>query len=223
MNLLIFHRVFVEINNIMPVEKNPNGGWRVHNTHDKKPMSKKQAQKQLAAIEIYKHMHESIVYEGQIYDEVQNKPSANDSPDDNIKGFFGKKGAGCLFLALNTQNICLGKRSEVVQEPGTWGTWGGKIDEGETPVKALERELREETGFHQAADYVGVCVFGENGFEYYNYLVVIPQEFQPTLNDETDEFLWTSIESLPQPLHFGLEEALPYYKAQIKKVLDEKA
>jgi hypothetical protein len=44
----------------MPVEKNPKGGFKVHNTNDKKPMSKKEAEKQLAAIEISKNLSKDL-------------------------------------------------------------------------------------------------------------------------------------------------------------------
>ena len=163
-----------------------------------------------------------LLYKNTLYESFQNMPSPDDEPDDNAEGFFGKKGAGCLFLALNSGNVLIGKRSEKVMEPGTWGTWGGKIDGDETPVEALQRELQEELGFYQQADYVGVCVYKNGEFEYFNYLVTVSQEFQPTLNDETDDFEWTSIDNLPQPLHFGLQEALPYYKSSIKRIVNAK-
>ena len=164
-----------------------------------------------------------IFYNGSQYESIQNKPMPTDAEEDNVEGFFGKIGAGCLFLGLSSGNVLIGKRSEEVMEPGTWGTWGGKVDDGENPVEALERELREECGFNKQADYIGVCVFREGEFEYHNYLVIVNQEFQPTLNDETDDFEWTSIDNLPQPLHFGLEDALNYYKLAVRKVLNAQA
>lgn len=53
----------------MPVEKRKNGCYHVHNTTTKKCLSKEKAKKQLAAIEIAKHMHESneIIYNGHYY------------------------------------------------------------------------------------------------------------------------------------------------------------
>lgn len=164
-----------------------------------------------------------IIYNGHQYESIQNMPSPTDEEDDNVDGFFGRRGAGCLFLALNSGNVLIGKRSEKVMEPGTWGTWGGKVDDGEEPLETLSRELREEAGFNKNANYIGVYVFKEGEFRYYNYLVTVPQEFQPTLNEETDDFEWTSIDNLPQPLHFGLEVALPYYKSAIRKVMNAQA
>ena len=46
----------------------------------------------------------------------------------NRTGFWGKQGAGCIILAKDTGRICLPHRSQYVEQPGTWGTWGGAID-----------------------------------------------------------------------------------------------
>ena len=49
-------------------------------------------------------------------------------------------------LALDTGRILLPHRSQAVEQPGTWGTWGGAIDGKEQPKTAALRELREEAG-----------------------------------------------------------------------------
>lgn len=40
-------------------------------------------------------------------------------------GFWGRRGAGCLFLSNQTERILFAHRSDEVLEPNTWGTWGG--------------------------------------------------------------------------------------------------
>ena len=47
----------------------------------------------------------------------------------NQTGFWGRQGAGCVFLAQDTGRLCLAHRSSAVEQPGTWGTWGGKSEE----------------------------------------------------------------------------------------------
>ena len=56
----------------------------------------------------------------------------------------GLGAAGCIFISKDTGRILLAHRSGRVLEPHTWGTWGGKVDEGESPTQAVVREIEEE-------------------------------------------------------------------------------
>ncbi|MFA5404612.1 MAG: NUDIX domain-containing protein [Ignavibacteria bacterium] len=142
----------------------------------------------------------------------------NDAPENSP--YWGRKAAGCLFYAKSTGNVLFGLRSGNVLEPYTWGGFGGKLDEGETPIDGLERELSEEVGYGGMDDYIGVSVYEDpdNDFEYYNYLVICENEFEPHLNSETDDYVWTQIDNPPEPLHPGLQEAMPYYVSAVKKL-----
>lgn len=225
----------------MPVENKGNGCYHVHNTTTKKCMSKKNAQKQLIAIEIAKHLHEAIMEmfepfrspgsnesyianrENQEYDDQDpgiGRGEVNDADEDSP--YWGRRAAGCLFFATSTGRVLFGLRSDKVLEPHTWGGFGGKLDGDETPIEGLERELSEEIGYHDMDRYIGVSVFSdpEHDFEYYNYLVICEEEFEPVLNAETDDYMWTQIENPPSPLHPGLKEAMSYYVAAIKKLKD---
>jgi len=61
--------------------------------------------------------------------------------------FWGNEGAGVVFLAEDTGKVMVSYRSAYVNEPHTWGVWGGAFERGETPEHAAEREAREETGY----------------------------------------------------------------------------
>lgn len=122
----------------------------------------------------------------------------------NKTGFWGSKGAGCIFLAKDTGNLLLAHRSESVEQPNTWGTWGGAIDSNEDPVEALKREIYEETGFNGHVDIVPLYVFKKGTFAYYNYLAIVDKEFKPKLDWENQGYIWCTLDGLPTPLHFGL-------------------
>lgn len=139
------------------------------------------------------------------------KRSLEENDDDHRQqlqktGFWGRRGAGCLFLARDTKRICIAHRSEHVEQPGTWGTWGGAIDGDESPEVAVQREAHEEAGYSGAMKLVPLYVFKHSsGFTYYNYLAVIESEFTPQLDWETQGYKWITYPRWPQPLHMGMK------------------
>jgi 8-oxo-dGTP pyrophosphatase MutT (NUDIX family) len=121
-------------------------------------------------------------------------------------GFWGKQGAGCLIMARNTGRFCLAHRSAYVEQPGTWGTWGGAIDNSETPESAAQREIQEETGYGGAVELTPLYVFSHpNGFRFYNFLAIVETEFQPKLDWGNQGYVWTEWGNWPKPMHFGLQ------------------
>lgn len=124
-------------------------------------------------------------------------------------GFWGRKAAGCLFLAQETCRILIPHRSEHCQQPNTWGTWGGAVDAGESPLDAVRREVEEEAGYETPVELTPLYVFRhESGFEYHNFLAVVEREFTPVINWETQAFDWFEYGNWPDPLHFGLKALL---------------
>lgn len=124
-------------------------------------------------------------------------------------GFFGAQGAGCLFFATNTGRFLIAHRSNNpppynVEQPGTWGTFGGAMDRAETPDQAVRREVYEECGYTGSMELVPLHVFKKGTFSYYNFLAVVNDEFDPELNWETQGYRWCKLGKWPSPLHFGL-------------------
>lgn len=136
--------------------------------------------------------------------------------------YWGKEGAGVIFVSKDTGRLLLAHRSaEVNFEPETWGTWGGKLDNDETPKQTVEREVQEETGFNGKYKIHHLWDFHdpETNFKYHNYLVVVDFEFTPQLNWENDNSKWVKYGEWPEPLHWGLELLIQNAGHKIQKLL----
>jgi 8-oxo-dGTP pyrophosphatase MutT (NUDIX family) len=125
-------------------------------------------------------------------------------------GFWGRQGAGVIFLAKDTGRVLLAQRSTDVLEPLTWGTWGGAIDNNEDPRQAASREVVEEAGYDGQFELIPLLVYENGSFRYHNFLAIVPGEFDPTLNWETNTFAWVTLGEWPSDLHFGLQALLAH-------------
>lgn len=152
-----------------------------------------------------------------------------------------KNGAGVIFMARDTGRMLISFRSEHVDEPHTWGTWGGGIERGESPKEAAAREAYEEADYSTREEDIHLLYIHndpDSDFKYFNYLVVVPTQFKiPVYNREFDgdwknddgsnweseNAKWVEFGDWPSPLHFGLKNVLEYPKSmKILKELSEK-
>lgn len=141
-------------------------------------------------------------------------------------GFWGKQGAGSIIMAKTTGRLLIQKRSDFVEEPGTWGTWGGAIDSNLSPVDGATKEFEEETGKSKTyiREKIPLYVFKHpTGFSYYNFLFVVDDEFIPHPTSEHDwevgGFKWVEFGEWPNPLHFGLIELLKHDFEKVKSII----
>ena len=137
-------------------------------------------------------------------------------------GFWGKQGAGILFVSKKQKTILFNYRSRHVEQPGTWGVWGGAIDSRENPVDAAIREASEESGQNVSkSQIVPAYVFHDktSGFKYHNFFAVFDSEF--TLNIpsehawETQGWGWFGLDDLPSPLQFGAKALLQDHNSRM--------
>ena len=127
--------------------------------------------------------------------------------------FWGDIGGGCFVMSLSTGRILLPYRSQYVNEPNTWGIWGGKLDKEEGQSEdnvedAVRREFTEESDFDGDIKLIPAFIFEtpNKSFKYYNFIGLINNEFTPKLDWETESFKWVSFPELMsiEPKHFGL-------------------
>lgn len=127
------------------------------------------------------------------------------------RAYWGRRAAGIAFYCPDDATILLVLRSANVNEPGTWGFPGGRVEPGEHPFEAAVREVSEELGSTLVGEPQHIDIFRDQGFEYTTYFIpvtpLVKARWTPTivLNWENDEAAWWDADDLPKPLHFGVE------------------
>lgn len=139
--------------------------------------------------------------------------------------YWGDAAAGILYIAKNTGRMLMGHRSRYVNEPYTWNLIGGKIDDDEDPFDAAFRESGEELGIKGETPR-GILIYtnkkyerGELKFTYYNYLVLVPDQFNPKLNWEHTDYRWVEYGDWPTPLHPGFKELIEHMGHKIQRIV----
>jgi len=109
--------------------------------------------------------------------------------------------------------------------PDTWGLVGGKIEQGESILAGLQREIEEELGGQiEGAKVIPIEQFvSENKrFVYHTFLIKVEEEFVPALNREHKGFCWVPLEHFPKPLHPGVFRTIKLEKSRNKLKTQEK-
>ena len=123
------------------------------------------------------------------------------------------KAAGACIIAKNTKRILLQHRSLNSSYPRNWSFWGGKIEPNENVSQGLLRELEEEIKLDVEKDVIKVFPLDQyhardKSFSYYTFVVVVEEEFVPTINDESGGYAWLDCNYFPKPLHPGAKRTL---------------
>jgi 8-oxo-dGTP pyrophosphatase MutT (NUDIX family) len=134
----------------------------------------------------------------------------------HVGGYWGRSGSGILFTT--GPKILLLLRAPTVMEGGTWGIPGGAIPvtrEGR-PMNAFasaKREALEEVG--RTPDYIitDQYVFRDGEFTFTTFVALVEEEFRPTLNAESTDYVWWEPDAGPRlPLHFGVKALLQHVR-----------
>ena len=136
--------------------------------------------------------------------------------------YWDDAGAGVLIVAASTGRGLLVQRSENSNEGGTWAQVGGRLDEGENPITAAKREVKEELGYTLRSPLHLAFLYRDGDFTYSNFIAVVANEFKPQLNYEHSDYQWVELDRLPEPVHFGITEMVEKInlKDEIQKATD---
>lgn len=149
-------------------------------------------------------------------------PDIRSNPD----VFWGKFGAGVLFVCSVDNSVMLALRSQDVQEPGTWGITGGSCsgegfygddeesgggvdDAWDCAVRETEEELDY---FPKKYEVVGQVIYEKGSFRYTTFVVDVSLaekkniSSKSNLNWENDAIEWFDVNKAvaKKGLHFGV-------------------
>lgn len=87
---------------------------------------------------------------------------------------------------------------------GSWGSMGGHVEFGETPIEAIQREAREELGIELTNIRFASCAsFAREGKQYVDVSFVADlASGEPMIreHDRVEALEWFSLDALPSPL-----------------------
>jgi 8-oxo-dGTP pyrophosphatase MutT (NUDIX family) len=133
--------------------------------------------------------------------------------------------AGGIFLSRSTSRFLLLLRNNG-RTAGTWGLAGGKQEPSDdTPYQALIREIEEELGqIPTISKTIPIERYSspDDAFYYNTYVLIVENEFVPTLNDEHSGYCWVDYDRWPKPLHQGVKTTLSSRttRAKLETILD---
>lgn len=112
-----------------------------------------------------------------------------------------KVGAGVVIIK---DGMTLLAKRKGAHGAGTWGSMGGHVEFGETPIEAVQREAKEELGIEIGNVQFASCMNLLRDGKHYVDVSFIAEIISgdPTIQepDRIEEIGWYPLEQLPSPL-----------------------
>lgn len=112
-----------------------------------------------------------------------------------------KIGAGCVIIQNGKTLLAKRKGSFAA---GHWGSLGGHVEFGETPIEAVKREGMEELGVELGNFQFAACAdiqkFGKQYIDISFTAEIISGEPRICEVDKIEEIGWFDLDKLPEPL-----------------------
>ena len=141
---------------------------------------------------------------------------ADEAPIAPHAGSMGRA-AGILFVS-NEGEVLLLRRGNGGDFPHTWGLPGGHLEDGEALEDAARREALEETGF----DFQGKLTLIRDDGQFAAFKAEWSDVAFPVVTcDESDGYIWSTLETIPFDLHPGLSEVLRINSADTELAVAE--
>ena len=119
-----------------------------------------------------------------------------------------RKSAGVLLICENTGNFLLLERSKIAFFPRSWSVVAGAMEEGETSLETIKRELKEETQI-DSTDIQYIFFETQYDFKPFDlYLGYCEEEYECKLDRENNNYGWFNMNNLPKPLFPTLYSSL---------------
>ena len=138
-----------------------------------------------------------------VVEEVANDPSGFE-----IKRSIVRHPGSAVMMAVDEEDrVLLVKQFRLPAEQDLWELPAGRLDPGESPLEAAQRELREETGYH-AKQWSQLATFWASpGYVQEKMTIFLAQDLtegkQEPMDDERIEVRWFEKQELAEMVRDG--------------------
>jgi len=134
-----------------------------------------------------------------------------------------KFGLGVIMCICNSDysKVLLLKRNAIKRAKNglDWGNVGGRVELGEKLIDACIREAREEIGLNLNPEKLKLIEIKETPFMsdifhalHFVYTTTLDESEKITLNDESEDYQWFSLDSLPDKTLDPKEDLIKWSK-----------